>query len=254
MNIQVKPLGQSGFRLAFGKTIVYIDPYLSDRVRELEGEAMRRLTPVACAPEAIDDARYILISHMHLDHCDLATLLPISKASAHGTFICPNEVAQHLLQNGIPLEKIVVAGESWITLADDLTVLPVPAAHPKVERDPQGFFRCVGYVIEYCGRRIYHAGDTAPDDQLTRRLLELRPIESAFLPVNERNYYREKRGIVGNMSVREAFQLATDLGLKVVVPMHWDMFAPNSVYPEEIELMYRLIQPPFKLDLHPAEL
>ncbi len=55
------------------------------------------------------------------------------------------------------------------------------------------------------------------------------------------------------MSVREAFQFAADSGIKKFVPTHWDMFSPNLVYQEEIELLYRKIQPPFNLVINPKE-
>ena len=79
-------------------------------------------------------------------------------------------------------------------------------------------------------------------------------IDVAFIPVNERNFYREKRGIIGNMSVREAFQMAADIGVKTLVPTHWDMFAPNSVYKEELDLLYKLMRPPFEMRIDPQEL
>ncbi|MGE4056620.1 MAG: MBL fold metallo-hydrolase, partial [Vicinamibacterales bacterium] len=65
-------------------------------------------------------------------------------------------------------------------------------------------------------------------------------------------YYRDGRGIIGNMSVREAFQMAADLGVTTLVPMHWDLFAPNSVPREELALLYELLRPPFRLVLNPA--
>jgi L-ascorbate metabolism protein UlaG (beta-lactamase superfamily) len=232
--------------------VLYIDPYLSDRVREIEGEEMRRLIPVLLPAKTVNDAQYILVSHIHLDHCDLSTLLPISLASPEAKFICPNEVVCHLVQNGISSVRTLIARESQIRLSGDLSVTPVPAAHPTVERDEEGLLRYVGYVVEYRGKRIYHAGDTAVDDQIRRRLLDLAPIEAAFLPVNERNYYREKRGIIGNMSIREAFLLAEEIGAQVVVPMHWDMFAPNCVYQEEIELVYSRMRPRFEIRLNPS--
>jgi L-ascorbate metabolism protein UlaG (beta-lactamase superfamily) len=45
--------------------------------------------------------------------------------------------------------------------------------------------------------------------------------------------------------------MATDIGVKILVPIHWDMFAPNSVYLEEIELLYRLMQPRFEMKVYP---
>ena len=76
-------------------------------------------------------------------------------------------------------------------------------------------------------------------------------IDMAFLPVNERNYYRERRGIVGNMSVREAFHFAEEIGASALVPTHWDMFAANCVFKEEIELLYKKISPEFELLFEP---
>jgi len=56
------------------------------------------------------------------------------------------------------------------------------------------------------------------------------------------------------MSVREAFQMAADIGVKTLVPTHWDMFAPNSVYKEELNLLYELMRPPFEMRIDPQEL
>jgi hypothetical protein len=38
----------------------------------------------------------------------------------------------------------------------------------------------------------------------------LGPIDVAFLPMNERSFFRKRRGIIGNMSVREAFAMAAE--------------------------------------------
>ena len=74
------------------------------------------------------------------------------------------------------------------------------------------------------------------------------PIDIAFLPVNEDNFYRRKRGIVGNMSIREAFQFAIDINIKKLVPVHWDLFEANSVSPDEIKAVFNhLDELPFDL-------
>jgi hypothetical protein len=36
--------------------------------------------------------------------------------------------------------------------------------------------------------------------------------------------------------------------------MHWDMFAPNSVYLEEIQVVYRLMKPPFEMRIYPEQI
>src|SRR3546814_10343863 len=120
-----------------------------------------------------------------------------------------------------------------------------PAAHPLIERDTLGHLRYVGYVIEHRDRRLYLAGDTSVVQELIDRLDALKPIATALLPVNEHNFFRGRRGIIGNMSVREAFQLDDELGLEHVVPVHWDMFAANAVGVAEIRAVYAPMQPRF---------
>jgi L-ascorbate metabolism protein UlaG (beta-lactamase superfamily) len=42
------------------------------------------------------------------------------------------------------------------------------------------------------------------------------------------NYFRNKKNIIGSMSNREAFQFAEDIGVKLFIPTHWDIFEKKS--------------------------
>jgi L-ascorbate metabolism protein UlaG (beta-lactamase superfamily) len=42
-----------------------------------------------------------------------------------------------------------------------------------------------------------------------------------------------ERRVPGNLSGREAAQLAKDIGARVVIPCHYDMFEFNTASPEE---------------------
>ena len=55
-SIVVQSLGQAGFRLGLSNEVVYIDPYLSHYVEEVEGPEARRLVPVALDPARVTDA------------------------------------------------------------------------------------------------------------------------------------------------------------------------------------------------------
>jgi L-ascorbate metabolism protein UlaG (beta-lactamase superfamily) len=249
MRIPALQLGQSGFRLVFGDAVVYVDPYLSDSVAECCGPRFRRRVPAPFAPEQVRDADLVLITHAHLDHCDPGTLPGLAKASPGCLFLAPREVGRELERMDVEPRRIVEPELHWIPVEPGLRVRPVPAAHPEPELDEDGHHRFFGFVIEYAGRRIYHAGDTSAHELLISELRELAPIDVALLPVNERNFFRARMDIVGNMSVREAFGLAEEIGARQVVPMHWDMFEPNSVLPEEIELLYARLRPRFELRL-----
>ena len=253
-NIFVTSLGQSGFKLTIGNIVIYIDPYLSERVERIEGKHLQRMTPIKLQPGEIDDANYVLISHIHMDHCDPDTLIPMAKASNDCKFICPNEVRKYMLEFDIGGGRMITANTSWIRISENVQIMPIPAAHEAIEYDEDGYLRFVGYVIDYQGKRIYHSGDTSPHDQIISALEKLQPIDVAFLPVNERNFYKEKLGIIGNMSIREAFQMASDINVRTLIPIHWDMFEVNSVFRDEIELLYNRLKPDFELILEPSQI
>lgn len=247
-------LGQSGFRLSLGETAIYMDPYLSDSVEAKEGSAFRRLTSIPVAPSRIKDASAVLISHIHGDHCDLDTLLPISHSSPHCRFLGPREVTDRLVAAGLEPARTVTMNADPVEIGNRILVHPIPAAHKEIEQDAAGYLRFLGYVLSYEGKKLLHTGDSRVHELIVAKLKEMSPIDVAFLPVNECNFYRDKAGIVGNMSIRDAFMFAEEIGARRVVPMHYDMFAPNRAYREEIKIIYDRLQPSFILDFDPGEI
>jgi L-ascorbate 6-phosphate lactonase len=252
--VEYMHLGQSGFRFKINELIVYIDPYLSDSIERIEGSRLKRQVPIEIQPNKIDDANYVLITHIHLDHCDLDTLIPLSVASPLCKFIAPNIVCNYLSEMGFPKDRLICAVDSWISIGTGIRVHATPAAHPVIAYDYAGFMECVGYIIEVLGKNlIYHSGDTFLVDELVTALNKFTPIDVVMLPINEHNYFKEKLGILGNMSLREAFGLAQLLNVSRMVPMHWDLFKDNSLSADEIMLYYKYLQPSFDLSMEPLQ-
>ena len=133
----------------------------------------------------------------------------------------------------------LIHDESPINLSNLLDVRAIPAAHPKITFDRKGNPNEIGWIFTYKRKKIYAAGDTSVCREIINILEEHKPIDTALLPVNEDNYFRRRRGIIGNMSIREAFQLADELEIKNVIPMHWDLFEANSTSIEEINAVYK---------------
>lgn len=254
LRIPVTMLGQSGCRLEFPGAVIYVDPYLSDSVRELDSPDLERQVPITLAPDQVDDADWVLITHEHIDHCDPHTLPGLAAASPNARFLGPRPVCETLSRWGIDDARILRVEEDWQSLSDALRVVAIPAAHPEIERDGDGHLSCVGFLLEYAEQKIYLAGDTSARQEIIDRLVELGPIHTAFLPVNEHNFFRGRRGIIGNMSVREAFQFATEVSARQVVAVHWDMFAVNSVDPDEIRLVHRRQFNDFGLLINPGQI
>jgi L-ascorbate metabolism protein UlaG (beta-lactamase superfamily)/glycosyltransferase involved in cell wall biosynthesis len=250
--IAVQLLGQSGCCLGFGQTIIYVDPYLSNSVQELDAPDLERLQPPPFPPESVTDATWVLLTHAHLDHCDPHTLPKIAQASPKATFIAPVSV-QNLLDNwGIAPSRVELALEEWWPLSDGIEIKAVPAAHPNIERDDQGRLQAVGYLLRIKNQCIYLAGDTSVCSELLDTLHAESPIHTGIVPVNESNFFLTRRGIIGNMTLREAMLLGQEISLKQLIPVHWDMFACNSVSSEEITLIYKQLNPKFRLVLKPT--
>jgi len=134
------------------------------------------------------------------------------------------------LDSGGPGPGMVVLGPAL-----PLTISAVPAAHEAVERDGKGHCKCLGYIFEFSGGAgrsrwtVYHSGDTMLYDGIVD---QLRPfhIDVALLPINGR---APERRVAGNLNGREAARLAKEIGAKLVIPCHYDMFEFNTADPRE---------------------
>lgn len=244
---RIEHLGQTGLRIDLGDLTVLVDPYLSHSVQELDAPDLVRQVPIHYHPHELSTVDWVLITHEHMDHCDPHTLPALAQASPKARFIGPLAVRRQLEQWGISGERIMQALPEEFDLGAGLSVQAIPAAHPRIRYDHDGQPQAVGYLFRHLGRSLYLAGDTSVCDELLEVLKGVGSIDTALLPVNEDNFFRRRRGIVGNMTIREAFGLADEMGIRSVVPVHWDMFAVNSASPEEINAVYKADAWPFEL-------
>ncbi len=225
-------LGQASVVLRAAGTTIYIDPFLS--------AYPDRLAPPLVTPEAAS-ADYVLCTHEHVDHFDPQTLPGMAQAAPHACFVVPLHMVEQVTALGISAERVLGTQPGEVLHLGAITLLAVPASHGLkappahygfdfVEHEGKHLYRYLGYILEITGVRIYHAGDTVIYDGMVERLRE-QEIDVAFLPINGRSYFREQRNIVGNMDEREAADLAAAAGVKLLVPIHYDMFAANQGRP-----------------------
>ncbi|NNJ85489.1 MAG: MBL fold metallo-hydrolase, partial [Gammaproteobacteria bacterium] len=109
MGVPIRMLGQSGCRLAFPMATIYLDPYLSNSVQELDAGDLGRQVPIPFPPESVDDANWVLITHGHKDHCDPHTLPKLAVASPDARFMGPEPVVCKLKEWRIAPERIIPA-------------------------------------------------------------------------------------------------------------------------------------------------
>jgi len=223
-------IGQSGFVVRGGAVTLLFDPFLSPSSGRL-----RRTWEPPFRPDEVQMADFVFCTHDHLDHLDPGTIPGLAAASPRARFIVPQAAAAHLQQLGVSGERLIVCAVDETRHYGPISVHAVPACHgdradPIAEAvwqpDPERGYRFVGYVVDCNGVRLYHAGDTTVYPGMVERLAALQ-IDVALIPINGRDWFRERRGIIGNTDEREAADLGHAIGAGVIVPMHYDMFAGN---------------------------
>lgn len=221
-------LGQSGFLLQWNGKRVLLDPYLSDSLTEKYAATDKphtRMSERVLSPELLKQIDVVTSSHNHTDHLDEATLIPVLTNNPGIRFIIPEA------NRAFVAERVKCHIDFPVGLNDGKSVQVgafsfhgIPAKHNTIDRDEQGNCRYMGYVIRFGGISIYHSGDTLWFDELPE-LLRPFNIDVALLPINGD---KPERKVAGNLDHREAVKLAKVLGVKTLIPCHYDMFSFNT--------------------------
>jgi L-ascorbate metabolism protein UlaG (beta-lactamase superfamily) len=240
-------LGQSGFLLQWEGKHLMFDPYLSDSLTKKYATTDKphiRMTERVVAPERLDFIDVVTSSHHHTDHLDAETLVPLLRANPKLELIIPEATREFVvdrLNTMIELPRGLDAGQ--FTTVEGFKIHAVPAAHETLEQDEHGRQRFLGYVVEFGGGTVYHSGDTVRYEGMVEWLCR-RPIDVALLPINGR---APERRVAGNLNGREAAQLAKDIGARLVIPCHYEMFEFNTASPDEFVATCRQLGQPHRL-------
>ncbi len=226
-------LGQSGFLLQWNEHHLLLDPYLSDSLTRKYADTDKpheRMTELVIDPSRLDFIDAVTSSHNHTDHLDAETLGPLLEVNPQITLIVPAanlEFAANRLQ--VAPSRLTPIDDGQSRGVPPFEIHAVPAAHESVDRDDHGRCHYLGYVVRCGDVRVYHSGDTILYDGMVQRLREFK-IDVALLPINGR---APERRVSGNLWGAEAARLAHEIGAKMVVPCHYDMFTFNTATPDE---------------------
>ena len=256
-------LGQSGFLIHHRGRWVLVDPYLSDSLTVKYAKTDKphvrmggRVIGPAKLARGIGQSITITSSHAHTDHLDPDTLGPLVNFGIVDKIIAPRAALETAIERSNasktqrPPTFEGADARSGHQIGAGIKVNAVAAAHDTIERDAAGNCRFLGYVFEFSPFApdargevwmlekeftIYHSGDTIVYDGMVDQLRPFK-IDIAILPIN---------GKVGNMNGADAARLAKDIGAKLVIPCHYDMFEFNTADPadEFVPECQRLGQP-----------
>lgn len=221
-------LGQSGVLVHYDGVCIAIDPYLSDSLTHKYATTAKphvRMTARVVDPALLAMVSVVTSSHNHTDHLDAETIGPMRQANPALAVLCSAANVDFAQQRLGMMPTGLVLGTPYTH--GPFVIHAVPAAHNQREQDDAGHERYIGIVVEVGGVTIYHSGDTLRHDGMAE-LLRRWVIDVAVLPINGND---PARGVAGNLDGVEAAQLAYDIGARLVVPCHYDMFAFNTADP-----------------------
>lgn len=216
-------LGQDSFVIRGAGSTLAIDLYLSD----YPGGAARAYPPLV-TPGDLSGLDIVCCTHEHTDHLDPWTLGPVAAASPEAAVVLP-ESCLPLVRDLLPSHRVTTSRADEPLRIKGVDILPIPAAHDRLETGKSGH-RWQGYIFQLGGVTLCHTGDTVMYDGLVERLRQ-HQVDVLLAPINGRDHFRTSRDIIGNLDVREAAELAVAGGVKLLIPMHWDLFAGNSENP-----------------------
>lgn len=265
-------LGQSGYFVHYAGSSLLLDPYLSDSLTRKYAATDKphvRITGRVIDPARLDGIAAVTSSHNHTDHLDPETLQPLVQANPGLRMFCPEANRATVRErSGLPDAQIVGLDATHPDSATThppldrscpipgtpFSLIPVPAAHETLERDKAGRLIYLGFIVEAGPFRIYHSGDTLRFDGMSERLRAY-DVDIALLPINGR---APERRVAGNLWGHEAAQLAQDIGARLVVPCHYDMFEFNTATPDAfvdacqaLKQPHRVLQQGERLSLPP---
>jgi L-ascorbate metabolism protein UlaG (beta-lactamase superfamily) len=151
-------LGHGTLMMSCGGVIIHVDP-------------VSQIADYAQLPKA----DLVLVTHEHPDHFDLNAINAVKTGK---TALVITENVAKMVREGIVLKN----GDVKTIQGFKIEAVPaynlVHMSSPGVPYHPKGLGN--GYIITFCDKRIYIAGDT----ENTPEMKSLRNIDIAFLPMN----------------------------------------------------------------------
>ncbi len=186
----IKYLGHSAFEIETGNSKLLIDPFIAPNPQY--------------KPSNIST---IFVTHGHSDH--LGSAIEISKKQASNIFAV-FELANYCTTNGANSVGVSFGGKlsfpwGWAVF--------MPAFHSSSTPDGQYAGSAASIIFDINGIKIYHAGDNCLNSEM-KVLKEIYKPQIAMLPIG--GHY--------TMDIEQAEIAAEWLGVKTVIPMHYNTF------------------------------
>jgi L-ascorbate 6-phosphate lactonase len=210
--------GGAGYVLRTPGTTIYVDPFCGP---SQDPATWERSLPPAFDAANVRRCDLVLSTHEHFDHCDPDALGPLLEVT-RAPFAGPASSTAKARAWGWPDERLWTLGWGDRREVGDVRITTVKSVDPMAEG-------CNGYVFETQGLVVVNMGDSLWYDDVGKALagfsVDALCVSVAQNPVGG-TYY---------MSEVDAARMARDVGAKVLIPHHWDLWKWVLLDPRRIQ-------------------
>jgi len=204
MKVSINWFPNSWILIQWDKLVIYFDPaYLKTYFSKYKDktEFSSWPNPIDGLPNGLPKGDLVLITHHHKDHCKKVTLerLIHNNTKIYAPKSCKKELGEvfHTVEIGAKIKN-----ELYTISVVNAYNMENSTSTNKQHKKGSG----VGYVVDFSGKKIYHAGDT----DLIPDMGKLGKIDLAFIPI----------GGKFTMDYKEAFEATKLVDPKIVIPIH----------------------------------
>ncbi|CAD5901193.1 L-ascorbate 6-phosphate lactonase [Carnobacterium maltaromaticum] len=204
-----------------------------------------RTQPFVIDPFAITNLDALVVTHIHSDHVDINTAAAVlQNCDATVPFIGPQGVVDIWTEWGVPKERCIVVKPGDVIKVKDITITAleafdrtalITAAEDVVLKGqlPQDMDKiAVNYLFDTSGGSLYHAGDSHYSNQFAKHGNQYK------IDVALGAYGENPRGITDKVTSVDMLRMAESLNAKVVIPVHYDIWANFQADPKEISMLW----------------
>src|SRR5438067_158734 len=208
-------LGHATVLINFYGTWLLTDPALRTRVGVRVGGMTlgpRRLVRPALSLRELAALDAVLVSHAHMDHCDLGTLRRLPRR----TRAVVQEGNSDLVRRFARVDELTW-GES--VEVNGARVESVEVNHWGARKLTDKHRGYGGFLVEKHGRALVFGGDTAYTNAFSRLKRRDVRVELAILPIGAYDPY-----VNVHANPEQAWQMSREMGAEFILPMHHSTF------------------------------